>query len=208
MKVAKTISAKALAANRKNAQKSTGPHKAGKLIARFNALRHGLLAKRLIFQSPEEEKVFERLLDQLGKDLKPKSALENMLVEEIGLCWWKLQVATRWELQETANRPKASKQLLQALIDNCRDSNLSIPLDPNDPTESVGWDCREAVLKTAGRKLESSSLGDDYADRSEEGGHAEMELRLASSMDTIMRYQTTIKRDLYRAIQTLRNLQD
>jgi len=48
------ISARKLAANRANAQKSTGPRtERGKAISRFNAVTHGLLARRLFSARPE-----------------------------------------------------------------------------------------------------------------------------------------------------------
>jgi hypothetical protein len=35
-----------------------------------------------------------------------------------------------------------------------------------------------------------------------------MELRITTALDTILRYQTSLKRDFYRAIQMLHSLQD
>ena len=42
---------------------------------------------------------------------------------------------------------------------------------------------------------------------SQEAGHLEVEAVLGSSLEKKTRYQTTLKRDLYRAIEVLRTLQ-
>lgn len=42
---------------------------------------------------------------------------------------------------------------------------------------------------------------------SKDGG-SEMELRITSAMDTILRYQTSLKRNFYRAVQMLHSLKD
>ena len=42
--------------------------------------------------------------------------LEKMLVEEIGVCWWKLHLALGWEVQEIRNRRKASKSVIRRLV--------------------------------------------------------------------------------------------
>ena len=42
---------------------------------------------------------------------------------------------------------------------------------------------------------------------SQKAGHLEVEAVLGSSLDRLTRYQSALKRDLYRAIQTLRSLQ-
>ena len=54
MKTKKTMTEKVIAANRANAQKTTGPQNTSAVSQ--NALKHGLLAKHVLFRN-EEEKV-------------------------------------------------------------------------------------------------------------------------------------------------------
>ena len=69
------VSARKLESNRQNARKSTGPKTArGKANSRFNALQHGLCAKRLL-ASPQSKsfgddlsKLLEALQEQYGSD--------------------------------------------------------------------------------------------------------------------------------------------
>lgn len=83
---AKSTSAK-VAANRANAQLSTGPVTlSGKAISASNALKHGLYAKRL-FESAEvgnqEHQEYVQLLAAMRRDWQPAGALEEVLLEKI-----------------------------------------------------------------------------------------------------------------------------
>jgi hypothetical protein len=69
------ISKQKLAANRRNARRSTGPRTAeGKARSRRNALRHGLLCESVLFGSerapvdPELQAVYENLQHQYGRE--------------------------------------------------------------------------------------------------------------------------------------------
>lgn len=98
------ISERRLAANRLNAQKSTGPRTvAGKAKSKENALTHGLLAKEVVIQAGEgkENKAeFDRLHAQLWEELNPEGILEGMLVENIAACYWRKRRAFRCEIGE------------------------------------------------------------------------------------------------------------
>ena len=110
--MAREISDKQLAANRRNAKSSTGPRTPeGKERARFNALRpcpglrsgNGLLARSVVVPTrdgPENRKQFERLLTQLRDKLSPDGILEEMLVEKIAVAYWRLRRALRAEAGE------------------------------------------------------------------------------------------------------------
>lgn len=82
-------SAKQLAANKMNANESTGPRTAaGKEIASQNALRHGLFSSRLLLdgESPDE---FEELIFDLHENLRPVGAMEQALMERIAINLWR-----------------------------------------------------------------------------------------------------------------------
>src|SRR5579862_4257839 len=100
MKAKKTMSQKALNANRNNGQLGRGPvSKRGKNIIKYNALKHGLLANGIVVQSEKERAMFDEFMDELEQQIKPKGVLQRMLVEEVGVCWWKLQIAQGWGLE-------------------------------------------------------------------------------------------------------------
>ena len=91
----KTVSSKQLAANRRNAQKSTGPKTAdGKAVARLNALKHGLLAQTVVVRGHkirESASGFKKLCRAFYKDLNPVGPLEEMLVDQIISLSWRLR---------------------------------------------------------------------------------------------------------------------
>ena len=84
-------SAKQVAANRRNAQKSTGPRTpAGKHAASKNAVIHGILSRDLMVGT-EDPTQFEALLGGLIDDLQPTGANEMMLAEKMSIALWKMK---------------------------------------------------------------------------------------------------------------------
>jgi len=96
-----TVSKKQLEANKKNAQKGGVKTPEGKAIVKYNALKHGLLAKEAVItvgegaESPEE---FNVLLEDLKTQLAPAGTLEEMLVEKVAVAYWRLRRVYRYEV--------------------------------------------------------------------------------------------------------------
>jgi hypothetical protein len=96
-----TVSEKQLEANRQNAQLGGVKTPEGKEIVKYNALKHGLLAKEIVItigdgaENPEE---FNALMEDLSTQLKPEGTLEEMLVEKIAVAYWRLRRAYRYEV--------------------------------------------------------------------------------------------------------------
>ena len=85
-------------ANRRNAQKSTGPRTAeGKAISRMAALKHGLSASEIPVLPGENVDDFERLSMELEENLGPVGALEEELVEYLAQQLWRLRRVYRLE---------------------------------------------------------------------------------------------------------------
>ncbi|MEX2260514.1 MAG: hypothetical protein WD696_01110 [Bryobacteraceae bacterium] len=75
-------------ANRRNAQKSTGPQTAeGRAAVRFNALKHGLAADVLL--PGEDEAAFNEILEDLRARFQPIDAVENILVNQMAMAYWR-----------------------------------------------------------------------------------------------------------------------
>jgi hypothetical protein len=95
------ISERKREANRRNAQRSTGPTSPeGTQHSSRNALKHGLLAKEIVIDTgdgKENKKEFERLLMALVDELKPVGVLQEFLVQEIAACMWKKRRGYRFE---------------------------------------------------------------------------------------------------------------
>ena len=81
---------KQIAANRRNAKKSTGPRTpAGKAKSAQNATKHGLLARQPVL-SDEDGAEYEALRLSLIHELWPETPLEQRIVERIAAAQWRL----------------------------------------------------------------------------------------------------------------------
>lgn len=89
---------KQIAADRRNAKKSTGPSTPeGKAIASANALRHGLLASQNLALPWEDAAACDELRSNLLATLRPEGAMELGLAEQIAGALWRLRRAPQLE---------------------------------------------------------------------------------------------------------------
>jgi len=86
-------------ANRRNAQRSTGPRTSeGKSAISQNAVKHGLLARHDVITS-ENRADFDFYRRQMLAELAPVSPMESMLAERIITLSWRLKRAGRIQNQ-------------------------------------------------------------------------------------------------------------
>ncbi len=86
-------------ANRRNAQKSTGPGTSeGKAAISQNAVQHGLFARQVIISS-ESQADFDLYRERMLAELAPASPMESMLAERIVSLSWRLKRAGRIQNQ-------------------------------------------------------------------------------------------------------------
>jgi hypothetical protein len=99
-----STSAKQLAANRRNAKHSTGPKTPeGKARSSKNATKHGLLSQHAVITTGDEKSGcivesqadFDLHLENLRESYKPKAYGEELLVQQIAVCYWKIARLTR-----------------------------------------------------------------------------------------------------------------
>src|SRR5476649_2609684 len=113
---------KQIAANRSNAQKSTGPKTDdGKLRSRQNAFRHGLSAQTVIslVEKADEYADFETLIIA---DYEPQTTIERVLVERLTSLLWRLRRAVTMEtglldIQGKAIRDRRNREQQKAQND-------------------------------------------------------------------------------------------
>jgi hypothetical protein len=80
-----------IAANRRNAQKSTGPRTAnGKAASRLNALKHGLTAETCLLPG-ESLAEFEHLRARLVAEFTPATVIDEIQVERLAGLVWRLR---------------------------------------------------------------------------------------------------------------------
>jgi hypothetical protein len=94
-------SQKRVEANQRNAQLSTGPKTVeGKKISSCNAAKHGLLVKDVVINTrgnKEDQAEFDALLAQMRNAYAPVDIVEDLLVQEIAISYWRSARALRCE---------------------------------------------------------------------------------------------------------------
>jgi hypothetical protein len=187
-------------ANRLNAQRSTGPQtENGKRAVRYNALKHGLLAEASLLPG-EDTALFRRLAEELHAQFEPAGELEQLLVDRITSCAWRLRRVLQVEAglfvarlkyaitlepkQATDDQLLALQQAIQGpprVVDGHRDS-------PAVRSEPEAGGLRNEALGTLGR-----AFSIDASD--------------TNAFTKLARYESNIERALFRALQELQRLQ-
>ncbi|MCP4569710.1 MAG: hypothetical protein GY841_19190 [FCB group bacterium] len=176
------MSEKKLAANRQNAQKSTGPKTPeGKQIVSQNGVKHGLYTQALILNAPalkDDPAAYESLIASLIEDLQPEGIFENFLVRKIANCLWRSRRAI------DAENAQIERQLKNIDSDVASDFEFRRSFHPeeDDPTP-------EEIIRAKAIKIGSNSIPEKDA------GHH------------IMRYEMRLDRQLSRAFFLLERLQ-
>lgn len=86
------VSQKQLEANRENAKLGGVQTEEGKAISRYNAIKHGLLSKKVLFKDEDENELIE-LGKKLRGEMKPETEFELLLVDRIISNFWRLKRA-------------------------------------------------------------------------------------------------------------------
>jgi hypothetical protein len=178
------LSPRQLAAHRANAKKCTGPRTSeGKAIARLNALKHGFFACDVVnpeLDGPVRAEEFNSLLDALLEEYQPQSARERILVDEVAACCWRVRRLLRYECRESWVDEDACRR--NAATERPTESLLA----------SMGYD-HYGVRRRTARKLRRSGL-DAFT------------LPSYSDVDKIVRFERTVKRNLFRALDSLERM--
>jgi hypothetical protein len=219
MKLRKTVTDAVRAANQANAQLSTGPRtEKGKSTTSQNSTLHGILQRKKRTLNDDEKKEYAALWQSWNDDYQPAGKLEEFLVEEITNVCWKLGITEGLEIQELSRRQSARSE-----ISGLFNGELTLPVDSGDLPLDRAWDCERVTRSgSCGQRpkdidrlawsrgcpepnIEHGSRGTQPPKST--GGHLEIRAVLGGSLDTMTRYRSALKRDLYRAIEMLRAVQ-
>ncbi len=165
-------------ANRRNAQKSTGPHTTqGKAIVSQNAVKHGLLARQDVISS-ESQADFRLYRDQLLAELAPASPMESILAERIVSLSWRLKRVCRIQNQA---------------IDALKADNTSSPLAKLTQSLLFKGQDRPAELSESAPELALGRLAiKDFAN--------------ARVLDRLLMYERRIEHSLYKTLLEFQRL--
>jgi len=236
----KRVTDKQLAANRRNAQRSTGPRTPeGKAAVRYNALKHGILAKAIIpeaLEAYESREDFDGLLATLHDEFAPANALEELLVEQIASCYWRLARLYRAEAgaiakhQEAIERDRSAEKARMRL----RPSAGPSPPDPlaermealetawrsTDRLRSLMTDIDPALADASDQEVSAAAdreidrlvaaMKEREARKEAQQRAVDRAVRSLPDPDTALkyaRYETALQNQLHRALSSLERLQ-
>lgn len=96
-------SKKKIEANRRNAEKSTGPRtEEGKVTASKNATKHGIFAAVEVLPHLEREEEWEAHRARVIQDLRPVGYMEQVLADRVTILLWRMGRVVRFEREVSA----------------------------------------------------------------------------------------------------------
>lgn len=201
MKIKKTVSEKVLAANQTNGRKTTGPKNCR--WNKMNAVTHGLLAKRLLLNE-DEAKEFELLRASLEAEYEPETTSECMMVDDLAVLRWKLQSAQTLEMRRLKYREKSAEIVFQTIAAECEVDKLSKLTRDDDLLRGarVGWECTELNITSSNR-----TFAEESSEHEQTQGNILVQAKVNTGIETIVRYEKSLRNDFYRAMDVLRRLQ-
>ena len=231
----KNTSKKQIEANRRNAQKSTGPKTArGRAISKMNAIKHGLLGRQLLVggkQARESRHELGLLQKRFWDYYEPVGPAEEGLVEAFGDPKNAMQSSVMGNhfligaLTMVRASVEKTGELTEAAINKVilhgkpyyltRDlENLRIQLEANleglDP-EALRAKKKKEALIFIGEQLSYAGLDLaaclEHEKNKEEALQAAAVLPSLEVLDKIMRYETKLERQMYRAMNQLERFQ-
>jgi hypothetical protein len=153
------------AANRANAQKSTGPRTAaGKKVSRLNGLRHGLRAELVVVPQLEDAGEWEAHRAGIVESLAPANYLEELLADRAAIATWRLQRATRYERAVLMHaQTDAEKDAGDSLYLYGRDGNRVATLEEARRAVTHYRDAIDALERLPAADDESEEIENGYA---------------------------------------------
>jgi hypothetical protein len=188
-------------ANQANALRSTGPKtQEGKAAVRFNAFRHGLLARDVVLPG-EDADAFEDLWNQVRADRSPVGPIEEFFVDRVVNAMWRLQ---RLERAETA--------LFHSRVHGLKADQLAIEARSyeSDPFELSR--CATIVTDEAAHSEAREALAQAKCERDRDevllGRAIDADAKEGDALGKLGRYERSLERSLFRSLDELRQLQD
>ena len=230
----KRVTPKQIAANQRNAQRSTGPRTPdGKAVSRWNALTHGILAQAIIpppLDEYESRQEFDELLDRLIDEFAPASTVEGLLVERIATAFWRIARVLRAEgaavadMQDTVEagratdarrgRPDSFTRRYPDLAEQEQALGAALTDMPTLRRFMVAaephlQDAADVLILTAARsRLEDLQRKHAEHERREDARNlARRSIPRHDEADQFSRYEITFERQVYRALNALERLQ-
>jgi hypothetical protein len=196
---ASSVSGKQLRANRRNAQRSTGPRTdEGKAASARNATTHGAFCADLLLPGEDAEELLA-LKRGIESALSPGDAIERELADRIAATQWRLRRlrgAERAALLRT--QPPATPTSAQRALDRA----MRFAQETAERFREYGWDPELAKAEIAAVAEEDAKVPPDSAPGellAKEFGYYG-----SGTLERISRYQQRLEQSIHRAMRELR----
>ena len=192
-------------ANQRNAQRSTGPKtNKGKATSARNALQHGLTAEKFVVQD-EDPQAWAGCREALRAQFDPVGPVEELLVDRIAGCGWRLLRAGR--VEASVFRHQVHDQEARRLRGQARDLEIKDGFDHlskdtlrtiasviSDPEQHEGLLCQAAAADAARDQepLATTFISDATS---------------ANALSKLSRYEVTLEGSFYKALHELQRQQ-
>lgn len=208
---------KQIAANRRNALRSTGPQTPeGKAVATRNSLQHGLLARNAVL-SDECRQVFLDTLAALDASYQPAGPVEAFLVRQMAAAQWRLDPMNRIETGLLTCRLETVRELESDHEDDEEDEDDDEDHENEDGEENDNDEDDEQddenQLQESANEPETEQSVDLQEDGDQEQDYDETTRLLglsffrdsagADTFSKLARYETMIRRAYYKALYAL-----
>ena len=128
---------KQIEANRRNAQRSTGPvTELGKGVAKFNALKHGMTASTAVLPY-EDAYSYAELRESFVATYNPANAVESALVETVANSYWRLLRIRRVETAVFDMGIRALKKKYEASLEPRLDDDQAVAVVISNDEDSL-----------------------------------------------------------------------
>ena len=151
---------KQIAANQKNALRSSGPTtREGKAVSRLNAVKHGLTATLSLLPG-EDPAEFEQLVAGIRERFAPSDRLQDMLVMRAANLMWRLRRAGYFEtsLVAWAERDAIRKDELTSHMRIMRSSSRLPLRDPANSQQTADLDDYHRVGRTVQKLFDNGDV--------------------------------------------------
>jgi len=188
-------------ANRSNAGLSTGPPtSAGKEASKCSALKHGLRAEAAIIPG-EDSGAYHEFRQALVTELAPVGELEALLVDRI------VSLASRLQRTGRVEAGLFVRGHFQAVAERARSEASEHEEVRNDPFEGMMGTRSVTNEEAHSAALREAAAAEAMRDADSTVPAAAFERDSSDVFPKLARYETSIERSLYRALQELHRLQ-
>jgi hypothetical protein len=216
-------------ASRNSATESTETTSEGaKAATQSTAYDHCLPTKLQLLPTESENDQFTDLIRILEEALRPVGELERLQLEDVAICWWKIQIAEALETRELARLRARDSNVSEILDVVLRPTSVKMPINsPILSIDSEAWEISQLVVSAAGHDGDghSSSWNDRVSGVIKEtgvpvrrlnganaGSNSSKELGfhavLGRSLERHARYNGALRREFSKSLELFYRMQE